>query len=61
MNRPGMNFLRILEIIGGVLVVLWILGLVLRIISPLIHLLLLAAIVVFIVRFIQRETGPRQS
>ena len=45
------NMLRILEIIGGVLVALWLLGFLLHLFGPLIHIILIVAIIVFLVRF----------
>jgi hypothetical protein len=50
------NMMRWLSIIGGILVALWLLGFFLRLFGPLIHLLLIVAVVVFIVRL---ATGRR--
>jgi hypothetical protein len=49
--------MRILEIIAGLLVVLWVLGLVIRVGGALIHALLVIAIILFLLRFITGKTS----
>jgi len=48
---------RILYVIAAILVVLWVIGFIFKyIISPLVHLLLVAAIVVVVVRFLASKS-----
>jgi hypothetical protein len=47
---------NVLYVIGGVLVAFWIIGFMLRLLGPLIHIILIVAVIVFLVRFF---TGRR--
>ena len=49
---------NLLYIIGAVLVALWIIGLLTHIGGSLIHLLLLIAVIVFLVKLLAPKSGP---
>jgi hypothetical protein len=53
---------NLLYIIAAILIVFWVIGFIFRyIISPLVHLLLVIALIVIVVRFIMGQTGGRRN
>jgi hypothetical protein len=53
---------NLLYVIAAILIVFWVIGFVFRyIISPMVHLLLVVALIVIVIRFIMGQAGGRRE